>query len=132
MGIKRVKLQVKRKYSEEFKKARISEYEKGEFTISEISKLYGIDRHVIYRWIYRYSLYNKKNVKIVELKDSSTTKVKELYNRIKDLERIVGQKQIHIDYLEKMIEIAKDDFGMDIKKNFDTLHSNGSANTSKE
>ena len=126
MGTKKVNLRIVRKYSEDFKKAKVREYEKGEYSILEISKLYCIHTTMIYRWIHKYSIYNKKNSKIVELKDSATKKVKELLARIQELERAVGQKQMQIDYLEKMIEIAKETCGMDIKKNSATLRSNGS------
>jgi hypothetical protein len=64
--------------------------------------------------------------------DSSKQKLKELQKRISELERIVGQKQLNIDFLEKMIEIAKNEYGIDIKKNFDTPPSTGSEKTSKE
>ena len=33
-----------------------------------------------------------------------------------DLERIVGQKQIVIDFQEKMIELAEQEYNVDIKK----------------
>lgn len=35
------------------------------------------------------------------------TKLKELQSRIAELERALGQKQMNIDYLEMMIELAK-------------------------
>jgi hypothetical protein len=55
-----------------------------------------------------------------------------LQKRIADLERIVEQKQLNIDFLDKMIEIAEDQYGVDIKKNFDTPPSRGSEKTSKD
>jgi DNA gyrase/topoisomerase IV subunit A len=48
--------------------------------------------------------------------DSSKEEIKELQKRIADLERIVEQKQLNIDFLDKMIEIAEDQYGVDIKK----------------
>jgi hypothetical protein len=66
------------------------------------------------------------------MSDSSKKKLKELHVRIQELERIVGQKQLNIDFLEKMIEIAKEHYGIDIKKNSDTSLSTGSEKTSKE
>ena len=60
------------------------------------------------------------------MKDSSTSRITELKSEIKDLERSVGQKQIKIDYLEKMIDIAKTDLHIDIKKNYGTPQSGGS------
>jgi hypothetical protein len=64
--------------------------------------------------------------------NSSKLKVKELHKRIEELERIVGQKQLNIDFLEKMIELATDQYGIEIKKNFDTPPSTGSEKTSKQ
>lgn len=65
----------------------------------------------------------------MEQKDSASQRLKEFSKRIEELERMVGQKQIRIDFLEKMIDIAKEEYDMDIKKNLDTLQSNGSERT---
>ncbi|MCK5344637.1 MAG: transposase [Candidatus Heimdallarchaeota archaeon] len=132
MKTKQVKIRVKRNYSEEFKKARVQDYESGEYSVYEMCSLFGIHQQTIYNWIYKYSQYNKKGIKIVEMSESSTNKVKELHSRVKELERIIGQKQIHIDYLEKMIELAKDELGIDIKKNSSTPRSNGSGKTANQ
>lgn len=115
--MKKIRLQRKKVYSEEFKRARIKEYESGEFSIIELTKLYNIGSSTIYTWIYKYSTYNKKSLKVVEMKESGQQKVKELKNKITDLERIVGQKQIQIDYLEAIIEIASKEHSIEIKKN---------------
>ncbi len=84
-------LKKQRVFSEEFKKLRVKEFEKGEFSVLELSKLYGVVHQTVYTWIYKYSTYNKKGLRIVEMKSSSKTKVKELHDRIKELERVVGQ-----------------------------------------
>jgi transposase len=123
---KKQRLQVKRIFSEDFKKSVISDYESGKFTVGELASLHAVHSTLIYRWIYRYSTYQKRNIKVVEMSESSTQKVKELQKRIAELERIVGQKQLNIDYLEKVIELAKEELGIDIKKNSDTPQSGGS------
>jgi transposase len=128
MQTKKVTLRSKRIFSEDFKKSIVKEYEQGHFTVKELSKLHSLTYSKVYQWIYRYSTYNKKNVMVVEMKESSQQKVKQLEQRIKDLERIVGQKQITIDYLEKMIDLAKDEFDIDIKKNSSTPPSTGLKN----
>jgi uncharacterized coiled-coil protein SlyX len=66
------------------------------------------------------------------MKDSTSKKLKEQEQRIKELERAVGQKQLKIDYLEKLIELAGDELGMDLKKNSDTKPSNGTLKTGKK
>ena len=124
--MKKVKrLRVNRRYSEDFKQTRVKEYESGEFTVIELGKLYSISPQIIYRWIYKLSKLNKKKVVIVESKDSSTKKLKDYQQRIDELERIVGQKQLKIDYLQKLFELAESDLGFDLKKNIGSLPSDG-------
>lgn len=125
-------LKPRRVFSNEFKQLRVKEYERGEFTVLEMCKLYSASRGAIYKWIYTYSKFPKSKLIVVEMTQSSTFKLKELQDRIKELERIVGQKQLSIDFLEKMIELAGDQYNIDIKKNFDTPQSPGSGKTSKK
>ena len=60
------------------------------------------------------------------MKDSQMQKIKDLESRVKLLEQTVGQKQMAIDYLEKMIALAEEDLKIDIKKNSNTPQSGGS------
>lgn len=121
-----------RAYSEEFKKELVSLFESGKFSVPQLERMYGVANSTIYNWIYKYSKFNEKGYRIVEKKQSSSDKLKELERKIKELERIVGQKQIKIDFLEKMIDIAEDDLGIDIKKNFNTPQSGGLGKTEKK
>ena len=104
------------RYSEDFKKEIVSLFEKGTYSVLQLERLYGVTNATIYKWIYKYSTFNEKGIRIVEMKKSSSLKLKELFNKVKELEQIVGQKQIKIDFLEKMIEIAEDEFSIPIKK----------------
>ncbi|WP_026450781.1 transposase [Aequorivita capsosiphonis] len=126
------KLRKQRKYSEDFKKRIVADFESGKFSVLQLEKLHGIRNSIIYRWIYKFSTFNEKGFRIVEMKDSSNQKMKELEARVKELESAVGRKQIKIDYLEKMMEIAKDELDIDIKKNFGTPQSTGSGKTNKK
>jgi transposase-like protein len=121
-----------RKYSEEFKKSIVNDFESGKFSVLQLERLHRIHSRVIYRWIYKYSNFNEKGARIIEMKDSSTQKLKALEKKIKELERTVGQKQIMIDYLEMMMEVAKEELNIDIKKNFNTPQSSGSETTKKK
>ena len=121
-----------RKYSVEFKKRLVTDFEKGKFSVPQLEKLHGVPHATIYRWIYKFSTFNERGFRVIEMKDSSNKKMKELEARVKELERTVGRKQIMIDYLEKMMEIAKDELDIDIKKNFGTPQSTGSGKTNKK
>ena len=121
----------RRKFSEDFKLKIVKDYEFGSRTVLELVKFYDLSESLIYKWIYKYSKYNKQSVVVVELKDSHMNKLKQMEARIAELERALGQKQMNIDYLEKMIDLAKEDYNIDIKKNSDTPPSGGSKQTRK-
>ena len=116
----------KRKFSEEFKKHLVREFEGKKFSILELSKLHNIHHSLLYKWVHHYSKNTLPNSVIIEMKQSSTEKLQAYQNRIKELERIVGQKQIKIDYLDKIIDCANDHYETDLKKTLSTKPSNGS------
>lgn len=126
------RLRGKRCFSEEFRRKLVEDFEQGVMSVGQMERHYGISNGLIYRWIYKYSTYNEKNVRIVEMKDSQTHRLKELEAKVKELERAVGQKQMIIDYLEKMIDLAKETYSIDIKKNSNTPPSGGSNPTGKK
>ena len=113
-------------YSDDFKKEIVAIYQSGKFSVLQLEKLYGVSNASIYTWIYVFSTFNEKGFRIVEMKESSAEKLKQLEQKVKELEQTVGQKQIKIDYLEKIIEIDKDDLKIYIKKNYNIQQSIGS------
>jgi transposase-like protein len=116
----------RRRYSEEFKKSIVQDFESGRFSVLQLERLHGVSNVTIYKWIYKYSTFNQEGYRVVEKKSSSQSKVRDLEKKIKELEATLGRKQIQIDYLETMMEVAKDELNIDIKKNFATPHSKGS------
>ena len=61
--------------------------------------------------------------------ESEEHKTRQLLQKVAELERIVGQKQLHIDYLEKLIEVGGQELKVDLKKTFSGQQSSGSAGT---
>lgn len=112
----------RRRFSEEFKRLRISEYEKGEVTVTEISRLYNVSRSGVYKWLKKYSYFESQSILIVEEKDSNSNKLKEAQSRIIELERALGKKQIKLDYLEELIKVAGERYDSDLKKTLSTKH----------
>ncbi len=55
----------------------------------------------------------KKKDLLVKQKDREQEKRKDIEQRIAELESIVGKKKMQIDFLEKMIEIGRQDLGVD-------------------
>jgi transposase len=121
-----------RKFSEDFKKCKVKELERNLVSISDICRTYSVSRSAIYKWIYKYSIMAKKNVRQVVEAKSDTKKIQALEEKIKELERLVGQKQILLEFKDKMIEIAEKTYGVDIKKKVSSKLSSGSTSTKKD
>lgn len=120
-----------RYFSVDFKRKRVQELENNLITVTEIYKTYKVSRSSIYKWIYKFSNMAKKQVKQVVEAKSDTRKIQLLEDQIKELERIIGQKQILIDFQDKMIEIAERTYDVDIKKKLGSKLSSGTGTTER-
>ena len=118
----KLNIRQRRIFSEQFKREKVAQISAGEISILSLSKLWNVSLNSIYKWVYKYSSEHKKGTTMVVQKDSETTKLYELQQKIAELERTVGQKQMVIDYQDKLIEIASRELEMDIKKNFNPGH----------
>ena len=116
------KNQVKRKikevrhFSESFKQDIVKQIEQNLITVTQVSREHKVTRSAVYKWIYKYSKFLKKSYKYVVEPDSDTKKIEYLRERIKELERTVGQKQLQLDFIEKLLELSSKEVGYDIKK----------------
>ena len=114
----RFKLRTRRIFSEAFKREKVAEITSGKITVLKLSKLWGVANSAIYLWIHKYSSEHQNGTTMVVQKDSEANKVLELQAKVAELERIIGQKQLQIDFNEKLIAIASKELEIDIKKNF--------------
>lgn len=119
----------RRRFSESFKRKKVQEIESGQTKISEICRVYQIRRPNVERWRRKYGSMQQKKERLIVETESDTLKVIELQKRVAELERIIGQKQIEIDFKDKMIDLAEEVYHVDIKKKFCTRPSNGSETT---
>jgi transposase-like protein len=126
----RVERQI-RYFSEEFKRQKVKDLERNLVTIPELCREYRVCRTSVYKWIYKFSANRKKQERQIVERMSDTKKIKDLKDRIKELERIIGQKQILIDFREKQIEIAEEMYQVDIKKKLSSPPTDGSGKTGK-
>jgi transposase len=106
----------KRYFSEAFRKKKVEELDQRLTTVSEICKTYAVSNTAVYKWIYKYSLMRRKSVKMVVEAQSDTARIKSLQEHVSQLEQLLGQKQFEIDFLQKQIEIASEQYGIDFKK----------------
>jgi len=122
---KRLKIRQRVHYSEAFKHQKVKELVEKQVKVSELCELYGISRTTVYNWLYQYSPHHDQgSIQVVQM-ESETHKTKKLQSQIVELEAALGRKQLKLDYLDKLVEIAGEELGYDLKKNFAAKASNG-------
>ena len=120
-----------RYFSVDIKKKVVKDLERNLTSVTDVCKAYDVSKTSVYRWIYKYSTMAKKQHRQVVEPKSDTQKIRALEERIKELERIIGQKQLDIDFKEKMIELAEQRYNIEIKKKSGSKRSSGSGATKK-
>jgi transposase len=126
-----VKERQNRYFSEDFKRKKVSEIERNLVSISELSRVYQVSKAAIYKWIYRYSRMRKREEKQVVESKSDSKKLLALREQIKELERTIGEKQVKLDFQDKMIELAEQQYKIDIKKKFSGKPFSGTGSKGK-
>jgi len=115
-----------RHFSDSFKIQKVRELETGKTKVSELCKQYEVSSTNVYRWLNKFGTMKDKNERLIIETDSDTKQLLELKKKVAKLEQIVGQKQIIIDFKDKMIDLAEEAYGVDIKKKYSTQQSNTS------
>lgn len=106
-----------KKYSEAFKRQVVSEIEDGGLIFSEARKLYGITGgQTIQNWIKRYGKYHLLNRVVKIQMKKEVDQIKKLTKEKKELESVLAHSQVQIYALEALVKIAKEDYGIDLKK----------------
>jgi transposase-like protein len=121
-----------RRFSEEFKKQKVQEIQSKSTTISEVCKAYEVADTNVRKWIAKYSSNYQKGIVTIVESESDTKKLIEAKKRIAELERLIGQKQIQLEFKDKMIELAEEYYQIDIKKKFESKPSSGSGSIEKD
>ena len=107
----------RRTFSADFKQAKVRQIESGMVTVVEISREHGVSASAVYKWIERYGSRQKATQVVVQL-DSEERRSRLLRQEVHELERVVGRKQMEIDYLQSLIELGSQELGIDLKKTF--------------
>jgi len=110
------KIKVSRIFSEQLKRRLVSEIEKGDIRVSEVSKIYRVSHTSIYKWMNKYSKIYEKNCVVIVEEKSESKKTKILEQRVKELQRSLGEKQMRLEYLEKLLKLHKEATGDDLEK----------------
>ena len=121
----------RRIFSEEFKRKKVREIEQKTSTVAEVAQQYECTEWTVRRWLIAYSNEKSymKGARVIVESESDTRRLADLKAKIAELERLVGQKQIEVEFSNKMIDLAEEIYGVDIKKKFGSKLSSGSGTT---
>ena len=97
--------------SEDVKRHIVSEIESGNLGQCEASRFYEISRHSIQKWLKRYGKIRYKTT-IVEVV------MKDEKDKIEELKQALADAHLKMRIYDKMFEIARQDFNVDIKKKY--------------
>lgn len=114
--IMKKELRQQRRFSEAFRRQRVLDIEQGLITVSQTCRIYQVSTSSVYRWLHRYSQTCKHKTRIVVEHESEEHRTKVLLQRLAELERVLGQKQLRIDVLEILVVEATATLGEDWKK----------------
>lgn len=124
-----VKERQNRYFSEDFKRKKVSELDRNLTTIAELCREHQVSAPSVYKWIYAYSTMRKKGLRQVIEAKSDGQKIKALREEMKELQRIIGEKQIKLDFQERLISLAEREYKVDIKKKLSGKISYGTGST---
>ncbi len=108
----------RRHFSDSFKIQKVKELETGKTKVSELCKPYEVSNITVYCLLKKFGTMKDKKERLIVETDSDTKQLLEIKKKVAELERIIGQKQILIDFRGKMVNLAEETNGVDIKKSF--------------
>ena len=124
--VKKESLRQLRFFSEQVKRGVVNDIENGKCSVSQASKELSVSSTSIYNWIERYSRYLQHNKRLVVEDKSEAYQTEQLRKRILELEAALGRKQMELDLINKVVDMASDEYKTDLKKSFLKAALNGS------
>ena len=115
-----------RVFSIAIKKQVVRDIEQGKCSVTEAKEELGVSEQSIYTWIKQYSRYLQNNKRLVVEDKSEAYRTREREQRIQELEAALGRKQMELDLLNKVIDLADEEYQTDLKKSLSKKVSNGS------
>lgn len=126
----KLSLKPRRIFSDKLKQKIVRDIEQGKVNVLGASREYAVSERAVYTWLKKFSAYLHPSTTLVIQMDSEHYKSRELEKKIAELEAALGRKQMEVEYLNKLLEIAGNDLGIDLKKNINIPASDGSGKTS--
>lgn len=111
-------------YPMSFKLSVVREYEETKVSLEELTRKYGIQGHnTVRQWINKFGTFDWQNLTLEPMAKTKSQELLELREKVKVLERKnarlekeLEQKDMKAEFFNLMIEIAEEEYGVDIRK----------------
>lgn len=118
---------INRRYSEGYKLKVLAELSTGKYDKTELSKLYGINRTTLNKWIQKYDRKDLMNTRITVETTDELSRIKALKKEVDQLKSLLLKKDLDTLMLDSYLEIAAENLGYkdvaDLKKNLNIEQS---------
>lgn len=109
-----------RQFSPTLKISIVNRIDTGRISPTQVSREYSVSLSTVYRWIYKYSMFNQRGTIMVVDKKTKDQQTEQLKQRIAELERIVGTKQMQLDYYQEYSRGLEKEVPESVKKKWES------------
>jgi transposase-like protein len=118
---------INRRYSEGYKLKVLAELSTGKYDKTELSKLYGINRTTLNKWIQKYDRKDLMNTRVTVETNDEIGRIKALQKEVDQLKTLLLKKDLNNLMLDSYLEVAAENLGYkdvnDLKKNLNIEQS---------
>lgn len=105
-------------YDISFKRRVAREYLDTGQSLAQVAMKFGITRSDVSNWKKRFSSELAERPNEIQMTEQEKAEMKVLQKQLKDLEKRLKQEQIRNFALETLVDLAKEEMGIDLRKNF--------------
>jgi transposase-like protein len=125
MGQNKPKVSKNRIFSTSLKESIVKDIESKRTSVQDVVTLYSVSATSVYKWLAKYSHTYPQSTRMVVEQESEAVKTRQLMADKAELQRALGEKQMELDLLNKLIGVASEQLQVDIKKTFFGKWSSG-------
>ena len=105
------------KYEVAFKRRVANEYINGDRSLKEVGRFFNVGHQNVSRWAKQFSSEQSQTAKAKEVTDQEQKDTKDLRKELEALKEKLEYEQMKNFALETMIDLAKSELGVDLRKN---------------
>lgn len=105
------------KYEVAFKRRVANEYINGDRSLKEVGRFFNVGHQNVSRWAKQFSSEQSQTAKAIEVTDQEHKDTADLRKELEALKEKLEYEQMKNFALETMIDLAKSELGVDLRKN---------------